>query len=99
MVYQMANGVYGHPEGLEASAYRQVIVDVFYNWQNMRKFLKPLNMKFPFFLIALLVIGISTTAQITADNGLTNSSGNVQLGGSLIQSTSIDLGNSYDLIF
>jgi hypothetical protein len=51
-------------------------------------------MKFPLFLSALVSLGLNASAQITtAENGLTvpASSNTVQLGGSLLQNTTIDL--------
>lgn len=51
-------------------------------------------MKFPIVLLALIALGISASAQITsAENGLTvpASTNTVQLGGSLLQTTNIDL--------
>ena len=55
--------------------------------------------RFPLFLSFFLVFGINTSAQLTtASNGLSTPSTNtVQLGGSLLQTTSIDLGNGNDL--
>ena len=51
--------------------------------------------KLPFFLSTLLALGVSASAQVTtAENGLTTPNANtVQLGGSLLQNTTIDLGN------
>jgi hypothetical protein len=59
-------------------------------------------MKFHLFLLSILVFGVSASAQITsAENGLMVSPGNnaVQLGGSLLQNTTIDLGASNSLFF
>ncbi|THU40040.1 hypothetical protein FAM09_09140 [Niastella caeni] len=57
-------------------------------------------MKLPFLFPVLLLIVINSTAQITtAENGLTApNSTTVQLGGSLLQTTSINVGD-YDLFF
>ena len=46
-------------------------------------------MRFYISFFALLIITITSAAQ-TADNGLTANSGNIQLGGTLNQTTTID---------
>ncbi len=51
-------------------------------------------MRFPILITALVAMTINSTAQ-TANNGLTANGGNIQLGGTLIQSTTIDQ-NSFD---
>jgi hypothetical protein len=62
----------------------------------MQMFNRPLN-RIPLVLVTLLGLGISASAQITtAENGLSISTSNtntVQLGGSLLYNTAIDLGN------
>ena len=57
-------------------------------------------MRYSLFSLALLAIAVNSQAQVSnAGNGLNLNSNTVQLGGTLSQSTSIDLGSGYDLIF